>query len=217
MPLWSRFLFPVLMAVSFTARAEIWVADEMLNDVAIESATREACSKIRSGDLYGGLAFDELYAGKFPSANFNRLIGHIFREEFKKNTIYLLSDDSSNQNELWLLDSQGFNRALNSCFTSEKDRDRFKKLVSNRKRAGQTAGFVASAVALSGVSSGLQKLSAGLYRLWIWAGVSVVGYEAYGQTRELLNDIKTKREITKVCGETPKVDCIMQVLAKAQK
>lgn len=190
-----------------------WLASELVSEKVISSATKEACGKMKSEDLYGGLAFDQLYAGRFPSPKFNQLIHFIFLEEYKKNTVYLLAE-GENENELWLLHSRSFEQALAECFPNPRDQAQFKSLVSMRKTAGRTAGMASAGLALAGVSSALSKISVMLYRLWSSAGLVAVGVDSADKVRSALRELRSKNEIQKICGANPKLDCVTNVLTK---
>lgn len=182
-----------------------WLNDDLLDDSYIYNSTRAACAPLKPKDLYGGLKFDDLYAGIFPSSDFNALVGAIAQESFLKSTIYLLETDD-NENELWLIHSGGFIKAVAECFPDIKDRKRFYRLVSQRKRAGSVFGFGVSILAFSGGVSAVSRISKAATRAINWVTVGAVGASV---TYSLWVKIQQRREITDACGFEPKLDCLL--------
>jgi hypothetical protein len=202
----------LLASQSVLANSGDWLSEKVLNEEEVYSSTKEACLQIPTRNLYGGLEFDNLYAGIFPSNKFNSLIQSIFSEEFKKNTIYLL-EEGGNENELWLLNSPSFNKALVECYKDSKDRKQFKKLVSNRKRAGFSVGFLTSFLAIGKGLNIIGKAAPKVTRYFDKAlFAAIIGSLSYSS----LYNLNKKIQVRLKCGNPAPIDCLLAVLNKSE-
>lgn len=190
-----------------------WGDMRILDDERVYAATKQACSPLHPNDLYDGPKFDQLYAGIFPSPEFNQILGVIFSEEFAKNTVYLL-EGQENENQILLLGSTGFKKALAECFAEPDERKRFVWLVSMRQRGARFAGLIASLAVLKGVSSVIGRISVTAAHVVrgaeVTAAVSVMSLQSY----QLIQQWSQHRQIKKACGDDIRLNCFLHELRK---
>lgn len=191
-----------------------WLIDDLLIESVIYDATKEACSNIQVRDMYEGLAFDNLYAGIFPSDKFNKLTNAISREAFLKNSIYIFDeltneDEPTNENRAWLVNSKAFNRAVKECFTNAEDQKRFKYFVEKREKAGKILGTVVTFLGVGKVFSFIAKFSKVTSAVIDYGSIAgLVGYLGYDSLETFLK----KKYVYDHCGEIPSLSCLQEVL-----